>query len=455
MIQMSKFESLTKNIDKTFKNQLNARGISVKKNSEISINNNKYEDHIKNIQSNSEILIIDAMNIYRSSSKCVCNNHQSILRIGELNDFQSFASFWTIFITLILNNHYVKEKADVPLVIDLVTRPSDWKRGYVNHPCSYDENGEDHITNSNEFVHIENKESMLEVSCKRTYLQCSMDVIREYVKNKYDHLQHLKPIIRYSICFEDQEIVPSQGSSLEKAKNKQIRGIDDILCIKKALFYSRMGFVTNFLTCDKQVSNSVMVQKNNTPGFSNEKIDEDTSSNVYSDHTATIHIDSTPVDFKEIYISNNNNKPMLYTHSSINIWEDLTGNDQKFKGFTFAPGDYFKNPSHLFSCINSDSSCKKFTIRRKDPLPGHTRTIDEQDRFYFKRTQIILDVSRSNNVTTTPFLTNIEIETPSWNRECTQFFMKKECDIKNFEDFKNMLKFYMTALQDFAVMDTI
>ena len=33
--------------------------------------------------------------------------------------------------------------------------------------------------------------------------------------------------------------------------------------------------------------------------------------------------------------------------------------------------------------------------------------------------------------------------------------MKKECDIKIFEDFKNMLEFYMTALQDFAVMDTI
>ena len=440
----------TKNyIVSQYEDELSRVGLSPRKLSSFSKGLNQYDGNIETLSIPSEILVIDAMNIYRTSAKCVCHKHQSVFRKGNFGDFQSFASFWTIFIPLIIKNHYSRGTSENALVIDLVTRPSDWERGYENHPCGYDDNGEDHITHDNDFLHIENKDNMVNVSCINNYLQCSLDVIRSYIEREFN-TSVIKPIVRYSICVEDQQVL-NRDTNLDKEKNKQSRGIDDLLCIKKILFYARNGLHAKLITCDNQLTNAVLLQRDNTKCYN--KTREHLVGNHRND-TVTLDIDTIPVNFTEIFISTKSDHPSIYPHSSFGFWEDLSGEELKIQGMLYAPGDYFQSPSDLLSCIRSDSSCSKFQIRRKGPRRG----VVGESKTHFLQNQVILDVSYShdahNHVPGDEQRQKVKLDS-SHLKICVDLFKGGRCDPSILLDFTNMLQYYMTSIRDFAVMDTV
>lgn len=434
-----------------FQEELARVGLSPQKLSDFSQVLNQYNGNIEKPSISSEILVIDAMNIYRTSAKCVCHNHQSVFRKGKFGDFQSFASFWTVFVPLIIKNHYSRETSENGLIIDLVTRPSDWERGYDNHPCSHDENGDDHITHRNDFLHIANNDNMIEVSCSQNYLQCSLDVIQSYIDREFSTLS-IKPVVRYSICLENQQII-GKSTNLDREKNKQSRGIDDLLCIKKILFYARNGLHAKLITCDNQLTNAILIQKNTVKGYKQQKTREHLTGN-YRNDTVTLDIDTIPVDFTEVYISTNLNRPMIYPHSSFGFWEDLSGEELKIQGMVYSPGDYFQSPSDFLSCIRSDASCLKFQIKRKGPLRG----IVGESKTHFLQHQVVLDVSRShdasNHVPDDELRQEVKLDSSNL-RICVDLFKGRKCDPNIFMEFRDMLQYYMTAVRDFAVTDTL
>lgn len=395
------------------------------------------------------ILVIDSLNIFRSAAKCLCQKSMgSLLQAGDTLDFKSFCLFLSLYIPAIIKNHYDEARKygdKQQLILDMVMKPSNWKRDYNESPC-YGDN----ITQDGDHQRISKDENnMWEISCDKNYLRCVVDIVKENIE-KFEFITgEMKPIVRYSIAMPEQHLeVQYRGNDdhIQTRKIKEINGIDDLLSIKKVFSYRQVypRATIRLVTCDNQKSNGIgttYVKQDGTIGVKLQRPEEHIVGD-YLQHTVTLNIKSPPVDIAEVYIGENTS---VYSHSALDFWDEI--NDTSMGGVLYSPFQNWNPPTvKILQCLYDLDTCQHVYIRRKNALSGH-KCKDEEARFFFLKNQIILDVSKSRQLTYDHTVYDNAILSKPTDmiimRMCVQSFQNKVCDESTMREFKNILGNYL------------
>jgi len=349
-----------------------------------------YESFLPDIDGNeATIFVIDALNVFRSAAKCLCNNgHASLFHPGQNKDFKSFCIFLSLYIHAIIMDHYSSGDEEIEkLIIDVVCKPSNWKRNYEGSPCD-----DNNISEDSAFMNItKDSQNMFEISCLNNYMMCTNSIVQAFIEEQN---YREKPIVMFSVAIPEQDINPDIPDTILNRRKNEVHGIDDILAIKKVFIYRQKypNYLVKLITCDTMKTNSM--QKINPTGGIKEERREDVSSPNFRDHTRYIDVKSPPVDIAEVSIGL---KSVIYSHSAIDFWDEIR--NTSFRDVLITPFEQWQPPSvELSRCLYDQSNCKKFYVRRIHPI-GKSKTRDPFLREFFSPRQITLDVSMAKKLT--------------------------------------------------------
>lgn len=382
----------------------------------------------------------------------MCDNGlRDIFAEGEFGDFKSYCLFLAVYIPAIIHDHFVSYRGDgVPvdhLVLDIVTKPSNWKRYYEGSPC-------DHVTPDGRHVHVDKTgDHTGDVSCRINFLKCVAEVVQEYVDN-YTYLEgEIKPLVRFSIAFQEQTIdiqYDGPNKSIISKKIDDISGIDDILAIKKVMAYNETFPEADIrlVTCDTMKSNildRVSLGQNGQLKTKSVPLEEYTIGN-YRQHTVTLPIKSPVVDIAEVFFYAGEAGSSLYSHSSREFWDGIS--KLSIKGVLWSPFAHWNPPKvSILRCLYEQSSCKDIKIRRKNPLSSRKCT-DETQREYFVSSQIVLSAQRAQQITYGDGIIQTIVEDPESMEamnDCIRMFNNKSCDTETMLEFKSLMDRYMVT----------
>jgi len=404
-----------------------------------------YKDFLPQVRSKATILVIDALNVYRSSAKCLCNNgHRSLFSPGKINDFKSFCIFLSLYIPAIILDHYSSEEEEIEqLVIDVVCKPSNWIREYDDSPCD-----DDNILDDSKFMNITKRtEDMFLVSCLKNYIICANSVVQAFID---EQSFREKPIVNFSIAIPEQDMDPSVTDTILQRRRNEVHGVDDLLAIKKTFTYMEKypgpNYLVRLVTCDTMKTNSIQTIKPNG-GFKENRREDVSSSNFY-DHTRYIDIKSPPVDIAEVSIGSK--KTNIYSHSAIDFWDEIQ--NTSIKNALITPFEQWEPPSvEILRCLYDQSNCKGFSVRRLNILP-RSRTRDSFLQNFFPSNQIALDILMAKNLTDHGLIhTNLLRDPmeliPVNARDCIRNLQNKTCNIEDLDEFIAILTQYVHITQ--------
>ena len=388
-----------------------------------------------------QVLVIDALNVYRSASKCLCESgHRELLLPGGDNDFKSFCIFLSLYIPSIIIDHHMGSD-DEKLIIDVVCKPSNWTRDYQGSPCD-----DNNILNDSKFMNItKDEQNMFKVSCLNNYMMCTNSIVQAFIEEQN---YREKPIVTFSIALPEQDINPGISDPILIRRKKEIHGIDDILAIKKVFMYRQKYLNSDnritLITCDTMLTNSM--QKINATGGIREERREYISNQTTSD-IRYIDVKSPLVDITEVSIGSRTD---IYSHSAIDFWDQIE--NTSFNDVLRTPFEYWNPPNvEVLRCLYDQSNCKKFSIRRTFPV-RKSRERDDFRRHFFLSNQLTLDVTMAKELTINNGLIQNNLLSvligpltypPVDSRKCIQNFQNKSCNMKDLNDFVSILKLYI------------
>ena len=420
---------------------------------------------------NTMVLVLDSLNIFRSSAKCLCDNGMNdLFTNGEFGDFKSYCLFLAVYIPSIIHDHFLSYREhddlihdddsvksdgpedessnehDIPfLILDVVTKPSKWKRLYQGSPCD-----EGNITEEGRHRNIEkDSDEYMEVSCETNFLRCVRDVVAGYIEGyEYREGEH-KPMVRFSVAIQEQTIGVSYtgpNDEIRKKKIDDISGLDDILAIKKVFAYREVlpGANVRLITCDTQkynVLDDIRVTENGIKTKSVALI-YNTGGN-YRQHTVTLPIKSPVVDMTEVFMDTEG-VSSLYSHPAVDFWKGIS--NLEISGVLFSPFNHWSPPQvSLLKCMWQQSSCKQLTIKRKNPLRGRDCG-DQIMRHKFVDNQIVLSVGQARSIQYGDgVIDHTFIDDPihmNSLRTCIRVFNNKTCDRATMGEFEDILSRY-------------
>ena len=400
--------------------------------------NSLYERFLPELIGNkATILVVDALNVYRSSAKCLCNNgHKSLFPPGKNNDFKSFCIFLSLYIPAIILDHYSSEDEEIePLVLDIVCKPSNWVRKYEGSPCD-----DNNILDDSKFMNItKDTKDIFLVSCINNYMMCTNSVVQAFIdEQNYGK----KPIVNFSVAIPEQDINPFTSDTILQRRKSEVHGIDDLLAIKKTFMYRKKypNYLVRLVTCDTMKTNS-MQRINPTGGGIKEERREDVSSPNFRDHIRYIDIKSPPVDIAEVSIGST--MTSIYSHSAIDFWNEIE--NTYFRDVLITPFEQWEPPSvDILRCLYDQTNCKRFSLRRVNPI-GRSSTRDTFLKQFFPTSQIALDIHMAkklndNGLYHTNLLRDPIELIPVDARECIKNLQNKSCNVDELNDFLLILR---------------
>ena len=429
------------------------------------------------------ILVLDSLNIFRSSAKCLCDrNMEDIFELGVHSDFKSYCLFLAVYIPAIITDFFQNEREENNgnqiLMLDIVTKPSNWLREYTDTPCNHINVGSEHID-----VKKQEDEGFLNVSCNTNYLACVKDTIKSFVDN-YQYIQgEIKPFVRFSVAIQKQNVlVTSPDGETDQIRSKKVsdlRGLDDLLAIKKVFKY-REAFPecsVRLITSDTQRSNVIDEIKFKSDGnYSISPVSpiERLEGNGHLSHTVELPVKSPVVDITEVFVDIHENISHNITHQAGKFWKEI-GN-KSISNVIFSPHSQWGSVSddgfpieinhriRLMECMWNEQTVstpkdrvisgpvkkrRDILIRRKNPI-SKNKCNNVVECNYFRSNQIVLSLDQASSfqgvqeedgIIDLTFTDNTNFA--SYNR-CIENFISP-CEDIYMNDFNNILNTYISS----------
>jgi len=210
------------------------------------------------------VLVIDTLNLYRSSLMGLCkNNGRSVFTNGG-KDFTDMCKYISIMVPGILDDHFSSEGAQNEIIVDMTMKLSDWERGYPDSVC-------DHVDENNGKQDGYLITDVFSVSCTNSRkLKSSMLSIINFINTDPLVSPHKSKIfIKFSIAVPNEIVrdIREEDDNQTRERLQAFRSLDDILALKKLMIYGVKypDAKVKLIACDKQVSNTIPPVDKNMP----------------------------------------------------------------------------------------------------------------------------------------------------------------------------------------------
>ena len=190
-----------------------------------------------------KIIILDILNLYRAGVKPMCAQrdkyqnavYDKAIGDGTTTEFRGMCCWMCLYIPALINRF----KSNRYILIDAIIKLPH-KVYSTSNSCN------DTFKGNHDFMNTKN-------ACDDShYLHASFSVIQSYIKSRSD----INADVRYSMCIPEF-MYDMKNSNIEKQMIKDSSRYDDLIAIKKAIYYRSYDETCHVIACDKQESNGI------------------------------------------------------------------------------------------------------------------------------------------------------------------------------------------------------
>lgn len=323
-----------------------------------------YSDYIEHVGFIPEtVLVIDTLNLYRSSLMGLCRNPGTSVFTNGGDDFTDMCKYISIVVPGILDDHFSTDGDKNSILIDMTMKLSDWGRDYVDSVCN-------HVNMGNGKQDGYNITDVFSVSCTNSKkLKSCMTSVKNFINTDSILSPYRERVfVRFSIAIPNEIVrdIREEDDNQTRERLGAFRSIDDILALKKLMIYGVKypDAKVRLIACDKQVSNTIPSVDRDMPLDTREKRkahnnDVDRTNIHYSSqkhknvtsgvtaltgivqdfHTRTQQIRNPAVNINEVNITSSvYDIGTLFKHTAYKFWENAISN---FTGLV-APCTYWR-----------------------------------------------------------------------------------------------------------------
>ena len=402
--------SNTDRVSNTICQYIDNKYLSVKRQSVFVVHDNRsmknieeeaqyYRDLLNIIPESSDpvVLVIDLLNIYRLSFLGMCETsqeeqkHSDYIGGSGYGEFDGICAFMCIFTLSLLHSVKLKYDDKRSVIIEIVLKP----------PHAFRRTRGCDMSSEGVFKNRDYDMKHIKYACNNANIfHAAIDAITTHV-SKDDRFNSDLYHIKFSFCMGEDYSIDDQNASNKYEKSDEslgnLSGYDDLLCLKKAIFYSDIYGTSQdicVLSCDKQISNQEVI-----PPGKPRKLDEDIvgRSKKMRSHDSippSKHDKESPIDrpyqYEAFDISIIENKPILtinlkspivkinesiyyrkqytkFVHESNGFWGDDTYTKPHY-GLVQAPCEFFDNCNggRILRHLLKHDHCNNYIIESKD-----------------------------------------------------------------------------------------